>query len=78
MKKLTCSDLGGPDSCDHELTGDTFEELGNNSKTHVMEQLQMGDQAHLAAVEKMKNATPEQQQAWFSEYKQKFDQAPEA
>jgi len=35
MKKLTCRDLGG--ACDEEITGNSFEEMGNNCKAHVME-----------------------------------------
>lgn len=75
MKKLTCKDLGGP--CDQEITGNSFEEVGNNCKTHVMEQVNAGDGAHVAAVNKMKNATPEEQKAMFAEYEKKYNEAPE-
>lgn len=75
MKTLTCKDLGGP--CDHEITGGSFEEVGNNCKAHVMEQINNGDEAHKAAVEKMKNATPEEQQAMFAEYEKRYNEAPE-
>lgn len=78
MKKLTCSDLAGPSDCSHEVTGETFEELGNNSKAHVMEQLGNGDAAHMAAVNKMKETSPEEQQALFAGFKKKFEEAPEA
>jgi len=36
MKKLTCRDLGGP--CEAEFTA--FEEIGKQSRAHVMEQMQ--------------------------------------
>lgn len=72
-----CKDLGGPETCEVELSGETFEELGNNSKAHVMKMVEAGDEAHLAAIEKMKNATPEQQQAWFADFQKKFEEAPE-
>lgn len=78
MKTLTCSDLGGPGSCAEKISGDSFEELGNNCKTHVMEQVQNGDEAHMAAIEKMKSATPEEQQAMFAEYEKKYNEAPDA
>ena len=78
MKKLTCGDLGGPSDCSVEITGETFEELGNNCKAHVMEEMGKGDEAHMAAVEKMKSATPEEQQAMFRGYEQKFNEASEA
>jgi len=75
MKKLTCKDLGGP--CDEEITGNSFEEIGNNCKTHVTEKLNSGDEAHQAAVEKMKNASPEEQKSMFAEYEKKFNEATE-
>jgi hypothetical protein len=74
MKKMTCRDLGGP--CDAELVGESFEEIGKKSHAHVMEQMQKGDEAHLAAAGKMRTATPEQMQAMMAEFKKKFDQAP--
>ncbi len=75
MKKLSCRDLGGV--CDEEITGNSFEELGNNCKAHVMEKLSSGDEAHMAAIEKMQNASPEEQQSMFTEYEKKFNEAPE-
>ncbi len=75
MKKLTCRDLGG--ACDEEITGNSFEEMGNNCKTHVMEKLNSGDEAHQAAVEKMKNASPEEQMSMYAEYEKKFNETPE-
>ncbi len=75
MKKLTCRDLGG--ACDEEITGNSFEEMGNNCKTHVMEKLNSGDEAHQAAVEKMKNASEEEQKSMFAEYEKKFNETPE-
>lgn len=41
MKRLTCRDLGGP--CEAELLADTFEEMSNISRQHVVEQIQAGD-----------------------------------
>jgi hypothetical protein len=74
MKKLTCRDLGGP--CDAEFTGESFEEIGKKSRGHVMEKMQIGDEAHLSAANKMKSATPEQQRSKMAEFKKKFDEAP--
>ena len=76
MKKLTCQDLGGP--CDAEVMGSSFEEIGSRCKAHVLEQITNGDEAHKAAAEKMRNATPEEQKAMFAEYRKKYDEAPEA
>jgi len=75
MKTLTCKDFGGP--CDAKITGDSFGEIGAQCKTHVMEQINAGDEAHKAAAEKMKNATPEEQKAMMAEYEKKYNEAPE-
>ena len=75
MKKLRCKDLGGP--CEEEITGNSFEELGNNCKAHVMEQITNGDLAHTEAAVQMKSASPEEQQAMVAEFKRKYDAAPD-
>ena len=74
MKRLRCRDLGGP--CDTEFTGESLEEIGKKSREHVIEQMQKGDEAHLAAANKMRSATPEQQKAMMADFKKKFDEAP--
>jgi len=75
MKKLTCKELGG--SCDEVITGETFEEMGENCKNHVLTQIQAGDTEHLRAVAKMKEATPEERSAMLAEYEKRFNDAPE-
>lgn len=77
MKKLLCKDLGGPSECTAELTGETFLELGESSKKHVMEMVQGGDAAHQQAIERMMNLSPEEQQKEFASYQEKFEAAPE-
>ena len=74
MKKLTCRDLGGP--CDTELMGDSFQEIGKKSYDHVMEHINNGDEAHKAAAEKMKTASPEEQGSMMAEYEKRFNEAP--
>jgi hypothetical protein len=74
MKKLTCKDFGGP--CDAEITGNSFQEMGNNSRMHVMEKIKGGDAAHKAAADKMRNASQEEQMAMMVEYEKKFNEAP--
>jgi len=75
MKKLTCRDFGGP--CEAEITGNSFEEMGKSSFTHVMEQINGGDEAHKAAAGKMRNASPEEQKSMMAEYERKFNEAPD-
>ncbi len=75
MKKLTCRDLGGP--CDAELVADTFEEMGNKSRQHVVEQIQAGDESHKLAADRMTEATLDEQKAMMAEFKHKFEVAPD-
>ncbi len=76
MKKTTCNALRG--ACDVIITGSTPEEMGNNSKKHVMEMVAAGDQAHLTAIEDMKKLSPEEQQKWYQEFLASFDSLPQA
>jgi hypothetical protein len=45
-------------------------------RQHVMEQMQQGDQAHLVAAQRMRDAAPEEQKTMMAEYRKKFDQTP--
>lgn len=76
MKTLTCRDLGGP--CDAVITGATFEEMGQHSQTHVLQEINNNDAAHKAAVEEMMKKTPEEQKTMIAAWEQKFNEAPEA
>lgn len=76
MKKSTCKDLGG--ACDEVITGETAEEMGENSKKHVMEKIQAGDVEHKKAMEKMMALSPEDQQKWYKDFEDRFDTLPVA
>lgn len=76
MKKTTCRDLKG--ACDTEITGETPEEMGGNSRKHVMEMVQNGDTDHIQAMEDMKKLSPEAQQKWYEEFRQRFTSFPDA
>jgi hypothetical protein len=58
------------------LPGNRLKRSARKAEKHVIEQMQKGDEAHLSAANKMRNATPEQQRALMAEFKQKFDEAP--
>ena len=73
MKTLLCSELGGP--CSHKVSGATFQEIGQACRMHVMERMQAGDEPHIKAAAKMRDAAPEQQRAWMAEWQRKFDAA---
>ncbi len=77
MKTMTCKQLGG--ACDLEFHANTFEEMAEISKQHGMEMFQKGDEAHLLAMNKMKELmkTPDAMQKWFAEKRSEFEALPE-
>lgn len=71
MKKATCKDLRG--ACDFEITGETPEEMAENSKKHVMEMVQTGDKPHQTAIESMMKLSNEDQNKRFEDFVTSFD-----
>ena len=76
MKKTTCKDLKGV--CGTIITGRTPEEMGENSRKHVMEMISAGDQAHIEAAEKMKSMDKTEFSAWYENFKNSFDSLSDA
>lgn len=70
MKKIICSDLGGPTGCEVEIKGNTAEEVVKNCQEHVMEEVDKGDDEHQEAVENMQGLSPEEQEEKYVEYMQ--------
>lgn len=68
MKKIICSDLGGPADCAVEIKGNTPDEVVKNCQEHVMEEVENGDSDHQDAVEEMQGLSPEEQQEKYTEY----------
>ena len=77
MKTMTCKQLGG--ACDKEFHAETFEEIAEMSKQHGTEMFQKSDEAHLEAMNKMKELMqkPEAMKEWFENKKKEFDSLPE-
>lgn len=73
MKTMTCEQLGG--ACDKEFHADSFEEIAEISKKHAMEMFQKGDEAHLAAMQKMLELmkSPDAMTTWFEKKRTKFN-----
>ncbi len=73
MKTMTCRQLGG--ACEKEFHADTFEEIATLSKQHGMEMLQKNDEAHLNAVNDMKELmkSPVDMQKWYEDKKKEFE-----
>ena len=52
MKTMNCKQLGG--ACDEEFSANTFEEIADLSKQHGMAMFQQKDEAHLQAMQAMR------------------------
>ena len=77
MKTMTCKQLGG--ACDMNFHANSFDEIAKMSKAHGMEMYQKGDEAHLKAMNEMKNMMeqPHKMQEWFESKKKEFENLPE-
>ena len=75
MKTTTCKNLRG--ACDAAITGETADEMGENSKKHVMEQVAAGDEAHKAAIADMMALSKEEQMKWHQGFVESFDSLEE-
>jgi hypothetical protein len=77
MKAMTCKQLGG--ACNNEFHANTFEEMAEMSKKHGIEMFQTGDEAHLKAMNEMRELmkSPEAMKEWFESKKREFDAMPE-
>lgn len=73
MKTMTCNQLGG--ACDKTFTANTFEEIAKQSEQHGMEMFKANDEAHLAAMDKMRGMMkqPEDMMKWMNEKRAEFD-----
>lgn len=73
---MTCNQLGG--ACDLEFKAETFEEMAQMSKNHGMEMFKKSDQAHLNAMNKMREmmGAPGAMDVWYAERKKEFDALP--
>jgi hypothetical protein len=77
MKTMTCKDLAG--ACDAAFHVETFDEMAALSKKHGMEMLARDDQAHIEAMEKMKElmGDPVAMKEWFETVQKTFDSLSE-
>lgn len=76
MKKATCKELAG--ACDEIITGNTPEEMGENSRKHAVEKVQSGDSAHQNAMNEMMKMSQEEQQKWYKNFVDNFDNLEDA
>jgi predicted small metal-binding protein len=77
MKTMTCKQLGG--ACDLEFHANSFEEIAEQSKKHGMEMFQKADEAHLKAMNEMRELMmkPDAMKEWFESKRKEFNALPE-
>lgn len=77
MKTMTCNQLAGV--CDMKFHAETFEEMTQLSQQHGTEMFQKGDEAHLQAMEAMKEKMndPKAMQEWLDKKREEFNALPE-
>lgn len=73
MKSMTCRQLGG--ACDLEFQADSFEEIAQLSQKHGKEMFEQGDEAHLKAMQEMRELmqNPEVMQQWMDKKRAEFE-----
>ena len=73
MKTMTCKQLGG--ACDLKFHAETFDEMANLSQEHAKEMFQKGDDAHLKAMEEMKELMkkPSAMVEWIESKQKEFE-----
>ena len=78
MKIMNCKQLGG--ACDKEFHADSFEQIAEMSKQHGMQMYKESDEAHLQAMEKIKQLmqTPGALEEWQESKRKEFDALPES
>lgn len=74
---MTCKQLGG--ACDQEFHAETFEEIAELSRQHGTEMHGKADEAHLKAMEKMRELmeSPEAMKGWMEQRRRDFDSLPD-
>jgi hypothetical protein len=77
MQAMTCRQLGG--ACDKQFRASSFAEIAEMSKQHGMEMFQAKDDAHIRAMNEMKQLmqTPGAMADWFENKKMEFEATPE-
>ena len=70
MKQMTCTQMGGPDSCDAVISGNTPDEMVQNGMEHV-------NTAHPKMAEDMKTMPREVGEKWMAEFQEKWKATPD-
>lgn len=81
MKRVKCNQLGGPESCAVEFEADSFEQIAELSKEHAVEMAKRNDEAHLDAMQEMREMMendPEGLQKWMEKKEEEFNALPDS
>ena len=75
MKTMTCKQLGG--ACDQEFQAETFDEIAQLSQAHGQEMFEKSDEAHLKAMEEMRDLMqdPNAMQNWMDKKRIEFEKS---
>jgi predicted small metal-binding protein len=78
MKTMTCRQLGGP--CEHELRGETADDVIKAQDRHLRDAVASGDAAHEPARREMKARwrKPISGMRWYQQAKRDFAALPES
>lgn len=68
--------MGG--ACDTVITGNSFAEIGQNMRAHVMAMCNNGDAGHIILRERMQNATDEERAKFMVDAEKRFNALPDA
>jgi predicted small metal-binding protein len=71
MKVITCSQIGGPESCTDQFKAATSEEMIRQGWKHI-------EEAHPELADNIKNNPKEINDKWMADFHAKFDSLPEA
>lgn len=76
MKTMTCRQLGGP--CEHELRGETADQVIKAQDRHLKRAVADGDTSHEPALHDMKSRWkhPIAAMGWYRNTKRAFSEAP--
>lgn len=76
MKSMNCNQLGG--ACEKIFTGNSFEELAQQSQMHAHEMMGSNDPAHMQAMGRMMDMmkTDGAVEDWMSERRKEFEALP--
>ena len=76
MKTMSCKQLGGP--CDHQLRGETADDVIKAQDRHLKDLVAAGDESHVDAREAMKGRWkhPISGMGWYRDAKRGFAALP--